>query len=91
MYAPVAELNCAGQLHFSWRLTHEVVDSDAHQKSHTLIVIDQHQAVRSDGGRWGRDARRAIRLFFSFVGIQPNEPRPLKKAKSSRFEPACKA
>ena len=91
LYAPRAELNCAGQLHFSWRLTHEIIESEAHQKSHTLIVIGEDQVIGWYELIEERGARRAIRLCFfrSFVGIANDEIYPFKKAKHPRFKQAC--
>ena len=84
LYATRAELNCAGQLHFSWRLTHEITDSDAHQKSHTLIVIGEDQVIGWYELIDERGARRAIRLCFfrSFFGIANDEIDPQKKQRT---------
>ena len=94
LYATRAELNCAGQLHFSWRLTHESIDSEAHQKSHTLIVIVDMQASGGDGASCCKEmpeGRSLFVFFFAFFGIHHDDPHPLEKARFSRFEPARKA
>ena len=94
LYAPRAELNCAGQLHFSWRLTHEIIDSDAHQKSHTLIVIDDVQASDSDGASCCKEmpeGRSLFVFFFAFFGIHHDETWSFENARLSRLEPARKA
>jgi hypothetical protein len=54
---------------------------EAHQKSHTLIVIDEDQVIGWYQLIDERGARRAIRLCFfrSFFGIANGEIDPQKK------------